>query len=131
MLDAKDKDNTGSSNCQANQQRRTEQWTRGNPPDVEPFTQGNNDVMTCEVPSKPDCKDDTNHLALVDSGANGTMAGEDCRFIGQCSMGRMVDSTGIDNHQMTDIKIGTCTLFGCGSILLTIYAYKGGGLAER
>ena len=63
--------------------------------------------MTCKASSKPDCEDDANHLALVDSGANGIVAGEDCRFIGQCSVGRKVNVTGIDDHQMTDIKIGT------------------------
>ena len=106
-LNTKDKDNTGAPKCQANQHRWTEQWTRGDPPDVGPLTQENNDAMTCEVSSEPDCEDNANHLALIDSGANDITAGEDCRFIGQCGMGRMVNMTGMDNHQMTDIKIGT------------------------
>ena len=32
---------------------------------------------------------------------------QELSLIGQCGMGRMVNGTGTDNHQMTDIKIGT------------------------
>ena len=63
--------------------------------------------MTCETSFNPNCKDNANHLTLSDRGANGVTAGKDCVFIGQYSMGGIVDMTGIDNHQMTDIKVGT------------------------
>ena len=106
-LNAKDKDNAGASDCQANQHRWTEQWTREDSADVGSLTQGTNDTMTHEASSEPDHKDNADHLALVDSRANGMTAGEDCRFIGQCSVGGTVNATGMDNHQMTDIKIGT------------------------
>ena len=102
-LGAKDKDNNEAPKHQANQHRWMEQWTRGDPPD----TASSADLMTCKVSSKPDCEDNTNHLALVDSGANGIVAGEDCQFIGQCSVGRTVNATGTDDHQMTDVRIGT------------------------
>jgi hypothetical protein len=42
---------------------------------------------------------------LVDRGANGGIAGNDCRIISYSD--RTVDVTGIANHQLTSIKIGT------------------------
>jgi hypothetical protein len=43
--------------------------------------------------------------SLVDRGANGGIAGSDCRIISYSD--RTVDATGIANHQLTSIKIGT------------------------
>jgi len=46
------------------------------------------------------------HLALVDRGANGGIAGDDVRIITKAN--RCVDVQGIDNHQVTNIPIVTC-----------------------
>ena len=43
--------------------------------------------------------------SLIDRGANGGVAGDDVRVI--CSSHRKVDIQGIDNHQVTDVKIGS------------------------
>eukprot|EP00977_Amphora_coffeiformis_P012644 scaffold3187_cov130-Amphora_coffeaeformis.AAC.1 len=43
--------------------------------------------------------------ALVDRGANGGIAGQDVKVI--ATTDRTVDIQGIDNHQMTNVKIGT------------------------
>ena len=48
---------------------------------------------------------DNSSLSLVDRGANGGVAGTDVRVI--FKTGRTVDIRGIDNHQCTDIDIGT------------------------
>jgi transposase InsO family protein len=45
------------------------------------------------------------HLALIDRGANGGIAGDDARIISKTN--RTVDVQGIDNHQVTDIPIVT------------------------
>jgi hypothetical protein len=44
-------------------------------------------------------------LSLIDRGANGGVAGTDVCVI--LKTGRVVDITGIDNHQCTSIDIGT------------------------
>jgi hypothetical protein len=44
-------------------------------------------------------------LSLIDRGANGSVAGKDVRVI--FKTGRDVDIRGIDNHQCTNIDIGT------------------------
>ena len=44
--------------------------------------------------------------ALVDRGANGIIAGDDVRIINVTD--RLVDVTGIDNHELNDLKIVTC-----------------------
>jgi hypothetical protein len=44
-------------------------------------------------------------LSLIDRGANGGVAGTDIRVI--FKTGRTVDIRGIDNHQCTNIDIGT------------------------
>lgn len=44
-------------------------------------------------------------LSLIDRGANGGVAGQDVRVIHKTN--RSVDIRGIDNHQVTDIAIGT------------------------
>ena len=48
----------------------------------------------------------TKRGALVDRGANGGVAGSDTRIIGQT--GRTVVITGIDDHQLDNIPVGTC-----------------------
>ena len=45
--------------------------------------------------------------SLVDRGANGGVAGTDVRIIHQAPSTRSVDIQGIDNHQLTDICVGT------------------------
>ena len=44
--------------------------------------------------------------ALVDRGANGGVAGADARLMR--ASGRHVDITGIDNHKIKNVAIGTC-----------------------
>jgi hypothetical protein len=44
-------------------------------------------------------------MSLVDRGANGGLAGDDVRVVGKIF--RSVDIQGIDNHQVTDIRVGT------------------------
>ena len=44
--------------------------------------------------------------ALVDRGANGGVAGADTRLIR--ASGRHADITGIDNHKIKNVAIGTC-----------------------
>ena len=51
---------------------------------------------------------------LIDGGANGIIAGEECVWIGGPSIPRTVDVTGIDKHQLTNISIGTV-----GSLCIT------------
>jgi len=43
--------------------------------------------------------------SLIDRGANGGIAGQDVKVIATCD--RTVDIQGIDNHQMTNVSIGT------------------------
>ena len=43
--------------------------------------------------------------ALVDRGANGGIAGNDAKILSYTD--RVINVTGIDNHQLTDIRIGT------------------------
>ena len=43
--------------------------------------------------------------SLIDHGANGGIAGTDVRLI--CKSGCKVDITGINNHEVTDLKIGS------------------------
>ena len=45
--------------------------------------------------------------ALVDRGANGIVAGADCTWIGGPVVERHVHITGMDNHQIRNIKVGT------------------------
>jgi Reverse transcriptase (RNA-dependent DNA polymerase) len=52
--------------------------------------------------SKTTTKD---NMSLVDRGANGGIAGNDVRVI--FKQNRSVDISGIDNHQITDVSIGT------------------------
>ena len=44
---------------------------------------------------------------LIDRGANGCVAGSDCRWMGKRIIPRNVSITGIDNHQLTNIPVGT------------------------
>ena len=46
-------------------------------------------------------------MALVDRGENGIVAGADYVWIGGPDTPRYVNITGMDNHQLTDIRIGT------------------------
>ena len=46
--------------------------------------------------------------ALIDRGANGSLAGSDVRIISQVN-DRKVNVEGIDNHQLTDIPLVTAT----------------------
>jgi hypothetical protein len=61
---------------------------------------------------------------LIDQGANGGIAGNDVRIIS--TTGRTVNVTGIDNHQLCSIKIGTvgaCADTQCGPAILIMYQY--------
>jgi hypothetical protein len=73
----------------------------------------------------------SNHGALVDRGANGGIAGSDVRVIAEVP-GLTVDVTGIDNHQMSSLKIVTAggvtkTQRGNIIVILNQYAYTGRG----
>lgn len=46
-------------------------------------------------------------IALIDRGANGIVAGNDCKWVGGPVLPRSVSITGIDNHQMLNIPVGT------------------------
>ena len=46
-------------------------------------------------------------MALVDKGAYGIVAGADCVWIGGPDRPRYVNITGMDNHQLTDVRVGT------------------------
>ena len=68
--------------------------------------------------------------ALVDRGANGGVAGADTHIISRT--GRTVDITGIDEHQLNSIPIGTCgavvpTIKGEAIIIMHEYALFGKG----
>ena len=52
--------------------------------------------------------------ALIDRGANGTVGGSDCTWIGGPVTPKSVSITGIDNHQLNNIPIGTVGAF-CNS----------------
>ena len=64
--------------------------------------------------------------ALVDQGANGGIAGGDCRVIHSQPTGRTVDVQGIDNHQLTDIPLvtaGAVVATQCGNVILIMHQY--------
>jgi hypothetical protein len=69
-------------------------------------------------------KTKSNNGALVDRGANGSIAGSNVRIIS--TTGRTVDITGINNHQLTKIKIGTIGSYAdsqCGPVILIMHQY--------
>eukprot|EP00531_Pseudo-nitzschia_arenysensis_P008891 CAMPEP_0116125882 /NCGR_PEP_ID=MMETSP0329-20121206/6042_1 /TAXON_ID=697910 /ORGANISM="Pseudo-nitzschia arenysensis, Strain B593" /LENGTH=1908 /DNA_ID=CAMNT_0003619941 /DNA_START=154 /DNA_END=5877 /DNA_ORIENTATION=+ len=49
----------------------------------------------------------TTTSALIDRGANGCVTGEDCVWIGGPTLERTVNITGMDNHQVLGIRVGT------------------------
>ena len=70
--------------------------------------------------------------SLVDRGANGGLAGADVRIIHRASHPRMVDVSGIDHHELTNLPI--CTVGGViasqrGPVIVILhqYAYVGRG----
>ena len=68
--------------------------------------------------------------SMVDRGANGGIAGNDTRFLTKSD--RRIDITGINNHQMTDLRIGTAagkviTQRGPAIVLMHEYALWGHG----
>ena len=46
-------------------------------------------------------------MALIERGANGSVGGNDCVWLGNNVLPRNVSITGIDNHQITNVPIGT------------------------
>ena len=54
------------------------------------------------------------HRSLVDRCANGGIGGSDVRWIGGCSPPVVISVTGIGNHCINDIKVGTV-----GCVILT------------
>jgi hypothetical protein len=68
--------------------------------DTSPTTSRTYVVSNRNVRNKPS-------LGLVDRGANGIVAGEDCVWMGSPVVERKVNISGIDNHQMNNIRIGT------------------------
>ena len=88
-----------------------------------------------ELPSRPEYKVTTRSRrssrgSMIDRGANGGIAGNDTRFLAKSD--RLIDVTGIDDHQMTDLRIGTAagkviTQRGPAIVLLHEYALWGQG----
>ena len=83
-------------------------WSRSTVARPEPEREANKKVARCIF-----CQLASNHEqatkvrgALVDGGANGGVAGADTRVM-QAS-GRHVDITGIDNHKIKNVRIGSC-----------------------
>jgi hypothetical protein len=66
--------------------------------------------------------------ALIDRGANGGLAGSDCRIITR-SPDRFVNIEGIDRHQLTDIPIVTCGAYtvsrNSGPVILIFHQFAG------
>ena len=67
---------------------------------------------------------------MVDRGANGGIAGDDVHVV--CLSDRVVNVTGIENHQMNDLRIGTFmgvakSNYGDVLVVLHQYAYHGQG----
>ena len=62
--------------------------------------------------------------ALVDRGANGGIAGNDVKILSYTD--RVINVTGIDNHQLTDIRIGTVaahTVSQRGPVIIIMHQY--------
>ncbi|KAG7345437.1 hypothetical protein IV203_032968 [Nitzschia inconspicua] len=62
--------------------------------------------------------------SLVDRGANGGIAGQDCKVI--CMSDRTVDVQGIDNHQLNSVSIGTAAGYvnsNKGPVILILHQY--------
>ena len=62
--------------------------------------------------------------ALVDRGANGGIAGNDVKILSYTD--RVINMTGIDNHQLTDIRIGTVAAHAVsqrGPVILIMHQY--------
>ena len=66
--------------------------------------------------------------ALIDRGANGGLAGSDCRII-TTSPDRFVNIEGIDRHQLTNIPIVTCGAYAVsrqhGPVILIFHQFAG------
>ena len=66
--------------------------------------------------------------ALIDRGANGGLAGSDCRIISR-SPDRFVNIEGIDRHQLTNIPIVTCGAYtvsrNSGPVILIFHQFAG------
>ena len=67
--------------------------------------------------------------ALVDCGANGGLAGSDCRIISQ-SADRFVNVEGIDKHQLENIPIVSCGAYSVsrqhhGPVILIFHQFAG------
>lgn len=79
-------------------------------------------------PVSPDAISDS----LIDRGANGGLGGADVCFLGQ-SGDRFCDITGIDNHKLNKLPVGTCTAWtnsinrGPCILMMHQYAYSGKG----
>ncbi|CAJ1963334.1 unnamed protein product [Cylindrotheca closterium] len=92
----------------------------------EKFRSVNNHTMIYSIHKVNTCK----HLALIDRGANGGIAGDDVRIIHKSN--RTVDVQSIDNHQVTDIPILTSagliyTQRGPANAIIHQQAYIGKG----
>lgn len=70
-----------------------------------------NMAVTYEIANAKAARKHTGHqVALIDRGANGGLAGEDCRIIAT-SPDRFVNIEGIDRHQILNIPIVTCAVY--------------------
>ena len=74
----------------------------------------------------------TKHGSLIDRGANGGLAGSDVRIINKDAVPRLVDVSGIDSHQITNLPIVTVggvvpSQRGPVIAIMHQYAYTGEG----
>ena len=102
-------DSQNDHTCQVNQHVWMEQQTEEDLVDINAINNMTSEVMTHKASSKHNHSGNSQH-ALIDWGADGITAEEDFVFIDESSTGRTVNATGMDNHQMTGIRVGTA---GC------------------
>jgi hypothetical protein len=101
-----------------------------NVPDTTHHQQVDQQASTANVHCFVSAQNEKQRGALIDRRANGGIAGDDTRVIHQHL--RKVDVTGIDNHEMTDLKIAdtaSWVMSNKGPIILIFnqYAYHGLG----
>jgi hypothetical protein len=85
---------------------------------------GYHSALPCDTYRISAHKTKSHHGALVDRGANGGIAGSDVHIIS--TTGGTVNITGINNHQLTKIKIGTVGSYADsqhGPVILVMHQY--------
>ena len=91
-----------------------------------PLRQANTVNVTQYHVSKQESRFRSN--VLVDRGANGVVGGADLRKISECSPARSIDVTGLDDHMISNLKIGSyggVVMSNRGPILLIFHECAG------